>query len=533
MANIQDAEISEPSESVRELIGAYKGLSWDDRTGLNGGASYLFMKLSHDASVTPPTTLPSIAHADSIYFVIPQKTDLKGHWAVAAFPFLLRDPACEGVAFIPPKKSDLTRHATPDSAAIVEAIDAHRIAVLTVEKTRQAKASLEQARGASAGLYASAAPIHKTTPMLVEGLLRERGVSVVYGSPDDFKTTAIADMVAHIAAGTPWQGLQVSARPVIWYALEGKDAMLVRLAALGARLKTKDTEWGNDWLPITVRDRIPGNYFAKNSGEWRAEIAEISRRWDGVYSDRYTLRELPEAQDYIRYPEPLDTLPLVVLDTFSIALGGEDEKGPRAPGLINACLNLLKDIPELGAAKDDADIDLRSAVASHVIIIHHQTKTSVDIAGHRAIVGDTQALFRVHRPGKMAGAARPYSGWITPIRTKDMALPSPIRFEVEVVQIEGTQQTAAILKDKTAEVPKELKAVIEALRKLDDCEEISAKDLNDCLDVEAAKDGRDGSAMRMERKRMREKLDALGIVEAVTDDNDKIAFYRFHDPGAV
>ena len=35
--------------------------------------------------------------------------------------------------------------------------------------------------------------------MLIDGLMRERGVSVFYGDFDEFKTTLVLDMMAHVA----------------------------------------------------------------------------------------------------------------------------------------------------------------------------------------------------------------------------------------------------------------------------------------------------------------------------------------------
>ena len=114
--------------------------------------------------------------------------------------------------------------------------------------------------------------------MLVEGLMRERGVSVFYGALNEFKTTFLADMTAHIAMGAPWQGREVKPRPVIWYALEGKEEVPLRLKALEASLRGKDTAWGDDGVPLTVRDRIP-----EDRREWRAEISRIASRWEAIY----------------------------------------------------------------------------------------------------------------------------------------------------------------------------------------------------------------------------------------------------------
>ncbi len=172
-------------------------------------------------------------------------------------------------------------------------------------------------------------------------------------------------------------------------------------------------------------------------------------------------------------------------------------------------------------------------VAAHVIVIHHQTKTGIDFAGHRAIAADTQGLYRVHRFGKITDAERPYAGQLTPQRVKGIPRPSPIRFDVDVVPVEGTKQTAAILKDMATAIPKELKPIIEALRELDDLEEIPLADLNECLDVVAAKGAKNAAAKRKARQRSCDKLEAAGVLEPVQDDNGKLAFYRFHNPGAV
>ena len=174
--------------------------------------------------------------------------------------------------------------------------------------------------------------------------------------------------------------------------------------------------------------------------------------------------------------------------------------------------------------------DLEWAVAAHVIIIHHQTKTGIEFAGHRAIAANTHGLYRVHRFGKITDPIRPYAGQLTPIRVKGIPRPSPIRFDVDVVPVEGTKQTAAILKDKAKAIPKKLKPIVEALRELEDHEEIGRDDLNSCLDVGAKGTG---NAQRAARKRSRENLEAAGVLEPVQDDSGKVAFYRFHDTETV
>lgn len=170
-------------------------------------------------------------------------------------------------------------------------------------------------------------------------------------------------------------------------------------------------------------------------------------------------------------------------------------------------------------------------VASHVIIIHHQTKTGTDFAGHRAIAANTQGLYRIHRHGRMADTVRPLSGQLTPQRVKGIPRPAPIRFEAEAVSVEGTKQTALILKDKAGAIPKDLKPIITALRELANPEDITPADMNECLDVVAAKGTKD--AKRKARQRYRDKLEAAGVIEPVEDDNGKVTAYLFHDVEGV
>ncbi len=126
-----------------------------------------------------------------------------------------------------------------------------------------------------------------------------------------------------------------------------------------------------------------------------------------------------------------------------------------------------------------------------------------------------------------------FAGQLTPIRVKGIPRPAPIRFDVDVVAVEGTKQTAAILKDKATAIPKELKPIIEALRGLEDPEAITPADLNDCIDVAAARGAKGASAKRKARQRYRDKLETAGVIEPVEDENGKPMLYRFHDTVAV
>ena len=170
---------------------------------------------------------------------------------------------------------------------------------------------------------------------------------------------------------------------------------------------------------------------------------------------------------------------------------------------------------------DREDSGIEYPVASHIIIIHHPTKAGIDFAGHPAIAANTQGLYRIHRFGKMNDVEPSYEGQLTPLRVKGIPRPAPIRFEVEAVPVEGTKQTALILKDKAKAISDKLTPAIEALRDLDDHEEVSRTEVNECLDAIAAN--------RTSRSRYFKELVDAGVLEPVEDDDGKVASYRFHD----
>jgi len=520
MQSVQEAAVS---VTVSKLSRTYPDLKFDGRGRLAAGDKDVFLRMEHDPNVTLPLGIPNVVHDGSVYFLVPEDVR-KPTMSPVTSPWLSADVCRDGNAFIP--ESDWS-----DDARIEAALKVYREKVFEERYVREATALLADERAPGAGLYASAGRIEDTTPMLIDGLMRERGVSVVYGDFDEFKTTVVLDMVAHVAVGAPWQGRTVKPRPIIWYALEGADEIPVRVRALEARLRKIDTPWGDDRIPMTVLDRIPSDPIA-----WRAEITRFADRWRRLVCARQEMGE------QIRYRDPCDTRPIVVIDTLSLALGGDDEKGPRAVGFINDCLDLLKERSDLACSyeteeeqerwrEENPGMELWMEVpdASHVIIIHHQTKTGLEFAGHRAIAANTHGLYRVHRFGKMTDARRPYAGQLTPMRVKGIPRPGPLRFEVEVVAVEGTKQTAAILKDKSTEIPEDLVPAINALRDLEDHERIASDDLNDCLDVVAASGGRNDATKRKARQRSRERLEKAGVIEPVQDDAGRVEFYRFHD----
>lgn len=511
--------MNELTQGAHTLRARYAGIEIDDRGRLSGASKFVFVRLDYDADIEAPNTLAHVRHDEAIYFLIPKDVELSKPLAAVAIQRLERATTDEGQYFLPESTCDWASDLDITSEQINGTLRDYKWAVYSAQQGREAKALLERDDRSLATLYASRRRVEDKTPMLVEGWMTEAGVSVYFGPMDEFKTTLILDMAAHIAAGASWQGRAVKPRPVVWYALEGADGVPVRLRALEARLRTKETAWGNFPLPIAARDRIPAA-----EKEWRAQLEEIGSSFNDDITARDTLEQLPQGKiDRPRYPDvgPYETLPLVVIDTYSMALGEDDEKGAKAVGFIQRCLNLLKTCPEFAAGEDEDGEDLSLPVASHVIIIHHPTKSGNEIAGHRAITANTSGLYRVRRYGKIGDMNRPLAGEVIPERLKDNPLPAPMRFEVEVVQVDGTKRTAAVLKERAAEVPTDLVPIVEALSEFDDGAEITQSELNNCLDVVAAADGKDGAAKRQARKRCRGKLEAVGVLEAIEGDGGR------------
>lgn len=500
-------------ENIKPLIDAYPALQWSDARGLSGSGKFLFVATDRAPSGALPA-IPALFAEGDAYLLVPAAED----WSElkpAPAPFL-------GAAHC----ASLAVH-MPDGPSVSG--DKWRRRVLEycsagAKDARDGKrkiARLEELRRGS--LYATRRSFEREERHLVSDFIRRNGITVCYGDWDEFKTSTVTDLAAHIAAGANWQGRSVTCCPVIYYALEAEDDVLMRLHALEARLRGA---WGDDSLPVTVADNIPGDYLGGSARPWREHVLGAWNQWIEVEDGRF-------AQGHDGAHDFFTEAPVIVIDTLSMALKGEDEKGHKAVAFIHACQSLLKALPVEDWTDDDADEVNRESygglrhitepVASHVIVIAHQTKTGDGYAGHRAIGADTGGLYRIHRFGRMGDKSRSMAGQITPLRTKGMLLPPPLRFEVEVVPVKDTERRAAILKVRTNEIGEHLEPVITALRELVEVSgsaELNAVDVKGCVDRVA-----DNRTTRMRR---RKELEDAGILEPLESGG-----FRVHLPEAL
>jgi hypothetical protein len=576
-----ESEPAKPSKSVAKLLIEYPEIGTREcsgrrrasgtgtmLTGNGDSGGCAFIRIYSQPSVDRPETLPYVEIDGEVVFVVPAEFD---H---AAAYTELTDPRfyTEGKAFIPeggdwPDDGEIEKALNSFHEACSEAAEAAYQREAEEQRERELKERLVGYVSPGSPL-ATVQPVAEEAPMLVDGFMPDNAVSVVYGKLDEFKTTLVYDLAGSVALGTKFQGHLIHVpRPVLIYALEGADAATPRLRAVEAKLRRQHPLWRDFPMLVGVRDRIP-----ETDIEWRVEIGRFSDECQRIYLDRYGAGQFPydivdDAGDNAetaarigRYPRPdstpwpdddkpeRSTMPLVIIDTLSMALGGDAETGPAAVDFVSRCLDLMKGRPEFdpptngpysaiedfkakypqlgGSLEQDGNYDgpwICYPVASAVAIVHHPTKGGDDFGGHRAIGANTQALYRVHRFGSMADRDRPMKGIITPLRTKDMARPSPLRFEVEVVPVPGAEdRTTVVLKDAAPEVPAKLKPIAKALAEIeaDGQGVLSAGDVQACIDKVARN--------RATRGRYRTQLADAGVLEPVLDEADKLIGYRFH-----
>jgi hypothetical protein len=185
---------------------------------------------------------------------------------------------------------------------------------------------------------------------LVEGLFGIGDMIVPFGAPGSAKSTLIGDMGLHIAAGMPWFGRRVTQGGVIFVAAERRQLSERRTAA---------------WRRYHGRERLP---FAIVSGE-------IDLRSSSATADEIVLHA-QDLQQSAGVP-----VRLVIIDTWSRALNGGDENGPKDTGAAVANVSRIQEA--LGVA---------------VATVHHTPIEGGRLRGHSLVLGgaDVTALIEKH-----------------------------------------------------------------------------------------------------------------------------------------
>jgi hypothetical protein len=144
---------------------------------------------------------------------------------------------------------------------------------------------------------------------LIADTLPERGLAVMYGPPDSYKSFVALDFALHVAAGQPWQGRPVKAGNVLYVLGEGSNAFGRRVRAWLLRHQhTEELIQNAGFLPSPVQ-------FLEDAS--LSELSSLIDRWK-------------PAQD----GTPLQ---LVVIDTLATCfVGGDENKQEDMTRFINS-----------------------------------------------------------------------------------------------------------------------------------------------------------------------------------------------------
>ena len=197
---------------------------------------------------------------------------------------------------------------------------------------------------------------------LVEGLLIEGAMSVVYGESGCGKTFWTLDLALHVAAGLTWRGREVEKCGVLYLALEGSHGIRNRIAAFKIAHGATDADFPFAVVPVAL-DLL--NPAADTVGVIEAAKAAAER---------------------LSWP-----VKMIVVDTLSRALAGGNENAPE----------------DMGGFVRNIDY-IRQQLPAHVIVIHHSGKDGAKGArGHSLLRAATDTEIEISRdPGANISTAK-------------------------------------------------------------------------------------------------------------------------------
>lgn len=177
---------------------------------------------------------------------------------------------------------------------------------------------------------------------LVEDLLDQGAMTVLYGESNTGKTFVTMDLAYHVAAGRPWGGMETRQHSVVYIVAEGGMGARKRAAAIRAKYGPC-ADFHYLLMPVNLRDP-------------KADLGPLIEALRGV-----------------------DRLGLVVLDTLSRVLAGGDENSSV----------------DMGALVRHFDA-IRAATGAHLIAVHHTGKKLANGArGHSLLRAATDTEIEI------------------------------------------------------------------------------------------------------------------------------------------
>ena len=192
---------------------------------------------------------------------------------------------------------------------------------------------------------------------LVQGLLREQGLSVWAGRPDSGKSTLLQDLAMHVSHGLPWLGRHTTKAAVLYLAFERAEDIQARRNAFYLENELLASDRGA--VPFLSADC--SGLILSNRETVEMIVAAVSE-----------LREVGQAAG-LTPGAPV----LLVVDTLSRAMGAADENSSADMGAAVLALT-----------------EIMTRAKAHVAVAHHLGKTEgKGLRGHSKLEGDTDAVF--------------------------------------------------------------------------------------------------------------------------------------------
>jgi hypothetical protein len=187
---------------------------------------------------------------------------------------------------------------------------------------------------------------------LIEGMLIEGGMTVIYGDSNTGKSFLTLDMAAHIALGRDWFGRKVKQGAVVYLAAESPRSIIDRSRALANKLDTSLDQLFITNCPIDLYDPNGDSLAVVNT-------IEAIEREHGV------------------------EVCLIVADTLARIMGAGDENATR----------------DMNVVVKNVDV-IRAATRAQFVLIHHTGKdASKGARGSSALRAATDTEIEVSDPG--------------------------------------------------------------------------------------------------------------------------------------
>jgi len=204
-------------------------------------------------------------------------------------------------------------------------------------------------------VQASHLPAWEPPQELIEGMLIEGGMTVIYGDSNTGKSFLTLDMAAHVSIGQPWFGRRVRQGAVVYLAAESPRSIVDRARALADHLKQP--------LDSLFIVNCPIDLFDAN-GDTAAVVDTIK-----AIEQRFNVKVC-----------------MAVADTLARVIGAGDENKASDMGVLVQHIDLI-----------------RAALGIQFVVIHHTGKDAAKGArGSSALRAATDTEIEVSDPGENA-----------------------------------------------------------------------------------------------------------------------------------